>query len=181
MNGGRFDIALPKRGAWFYEPKDNGWRSLDHAPTGAMFNRHGERLTIADEFKDALDLLRAAPFEWPDTEALERRHAIAQGTLIVLDVIEPGTYLKRRARMESEFPIAPLEPMELKGNSVYLIPSFPASEAAALWAKLKEINTRLGVEFYEGLVAKRADSIYPMQLRSSKQETPHWIKHRWEF
>ena len=32
--------------------------------------------------------------------------------------------------------------------------------------------------FYEGVVMKRVDSIYPMQLRSPDFETPDWMKHR---
>jgi hypothetical protein len=51
----------------------------------------------------------------------------------------------------------------------------------ALWNELKEFNRKVGVEFYEGIVMKRADSLYPVQLRSSKEETREWVKHRWEF
>jgi hypothetical protein len=43
------------------------------------------------------------------------------------------------------------------------------------------INRRLGCDFYEGVVAKQADSPYPIQLRSPDQETPAWIKHRWQY
>ena len=136
MNGGRFDLAYPKRGTWFYEPKYNGWRALVHAPTGTMFNRHGERLTIESEFKDALAMLKDSPVaEWFDMEGLNRRHNLCRGLLVILDAILPETYQKRRAI----------------------------------------------VEFYEGLVSKKADSLYTMQLRSSKEETRDWIKHRWEF
>ena len=95
LNGGPFNVAPPKRGAWAAEPKFNGWRALVHIPTGTIYNRHGERLSIGAEFASAVEILRAAldrragcppyPFEWADCEALERRHAIARGTLIVLD------------------------------------------------------------------------------------------------
>ena len=43
LNGGPFDKAPPKRGAWAAEPKFNGWRALVHIPSGTIFNRHGER------------------------------------------------------------------------------------------------------------------------------------------
>ena len=33
----------------------------------------------------------------------------------------------------------------------------------------------------EGIVAKRADSTYPIHLRAPDQETTAWIKHRWHF
>jgi hypothetical protein len=42
-------------------------------------------------------------------------------------------------------------------------------------------NRRLGCDFYEGLVAKQGDSLYPRQLRSPDQETTAWIKHRWQY
>jgi hypothetical protein len=34
---------------------------------------------------------------------------------------------------------------------------------------------------FEGLVAKRVDSIYPTRLRSPEIELPFWMKHRWAF
>ena len=61
-----------------------------------MFNRHGKLLSISHEFKPALDMLRtildAAAFKRADCEALERRHNVGRGTLIVLDVV-PGPWL----------------------------------------------------------------------------------------
>ena len=96
-NGGAFPRALPKPGHWAYEPKINGWRALVHAPTGTMFNRHGERLSIAHEFTDVLDLLRHAWVnprkqslltrvgEWLDCEVLSRRHPLGRGSLVLLD------------------------------------------------------------------------------------------------
>ena len=179
MNGGRFDLAYPKRGTWFYEPKYNGWRALVHAPTGTMFNRHGERLTIESEFKDALAMLKDSPVaEWFDMEGLNRRHNLCRGLLVILDAILPETYQKRRAILEGRYgDLQPFAPCQ----TICLVASSPASEADTLWETLKKANTNLGVEFYEGLVAKKADSLYTMQLRSSKEETRDWIKHRWEF
>jgi hypothetical protein len=54
-----------------------------------MWNRHGQQLTIADEFTDALEASSCCRIPWLDCEALERRHHIGQGTLIVLDQIVP--------------------------------------------------------------------------------------------
>jgi hypothetical protein len=56
LNGGPLDRALSKSGPWHYEPKYNGWRALVHAPTGTMFNRHGQRLSIEKEFGFAVAL-----------------------------------------------------------------------------------------------------------------------------
>jgi hypothetical protein len=52
------EVAPKKSGIWFAEPKYNGWRALIHTPTGAMWNRHGQRLTIKREFDAAPDQLR---------------------------------------------------------------------------------------------------------------------------
>ena len=77
IQGGRLELAPPKRGLWYAEPKLNGWRALIHTPTGTMWNRHGALLTIADCFRPALAALaKLAPrgLVWADCEALERRH-----------------------------------------------------------------------------------------------------------
>ena len=114
IQGGRLDLAPPKRGLWFAEPKLNGWRALIHTPTGTMWNRHGTLLTIADCFRPALAALAkltSRGLVWADCEALERRHNLGRGTLVVLDVIpESGTpiYTARRAMLESLLPCDPV-------------------------------------------------------------------------
>src|SRR3954465_3488399 len=92
INGGSLELALPKPGRWYYEPKYNGWRALVHAPTGAMFNRKCQPLSITGSFTAALKYLRAVPLvtggrsiEWLDCEVLDRRHALGRGTLLVFD------------------------------------------------------------------------------------------------
>ena len=96
-------LAPPRRGLWYAEPKLNGWRALIHTPSGAMWNRHGALLTIADYFRPALGTLAKLAgrgLVWTDCEALERRHNLGRGTLVVLDVVpESGTpsYEQRRA------------------------------------------------------------------------------------
>ena len=39
-------------------------------------------------------------------------------------------------------------------------------------------NRELRCDFFEGVVMKRAESIYPVQLRSATEEYPRWVKHR---
>jgi len=46
---------------------------------------------------------------------------------------------------------------------------------------LQAENARIGCEFYEGLVAKRCDSTYPMQRHSPDADYSMWMKHRWRF
>jgi ATP-dependent DNA ligase len=187
VNGGPLDRALPKTGKWRFEPKYNGWRSLVHIATGTMFNRHGKLLSIQDEFTGALDALRttldADAFKWADVEALERRHGIGRGCLLVLDVLpEPAcaqaTCAERRRWLDAVLPELDLAP---PGHFPLL--SIPPAIYGTLeaWRDLQLINQRLGCPFYEGMVAKREDSLYPRQLRSPDLEFPFWLKHRWAF
>jgi hypothetical protein len=54
-------------------------------------------------------------------------------------------------------------------------------DAKDMWLALPHINKKWNAEVFEGLVAKKLDSPYPRQLRSPNQESPHWVKHRWDF
>jgi ATP-dependent DNA ligase len=192
IQGGRLELAPPKRGVWFAEPKFNGWRALVHTPSSTMWNRHGSKLTIAHCFKDALDELRDLADEgliWADCEALERRHQIARGTLIVLDAIphDPSftpTYTERREFLESL--CIPQEPFSRgihEGDTSPLLLTTSRmvcdqNESLAFYCGLRQANHGLHAEFFEGVVMKRADAVYPVQLRSSTEETPCLIKHR---
>jgi hypothetical protein len=110
IQGGRLELAPPKRGLWYAEPKLNGWRALIHTPTGTMWNRHGALLTIADCFRPALAALAklaSRGLVWADCEALERRHDLGRGTLVVLDFVpESGapTYEQRRVMLDVLMP-----------------------------------------------------------------------------
>jgi len=55
------------------------------------------------------------------------------------------------------------------------------TDPMAAWTRLQAINRKLGHPLLEGLVAKRADSIYPRQRRSPDIEFPYWVKYRWPF
>jgi len=181
VNGGPLDNALPKHGVWLYEPKYNGWRTLVHVESGTMFNRKGERLSISAEFRPALTKLQRTPFEWLDCEALERRHGLGQGSLIVFDCIALSSFVERRQQLHAGFDWASeLGPFEICGCDEVRLP-FISNEPLALWTELQEANRILGCEFYEGVVAKRADSLYPIQLLSPNKEFPFWVKHRWPF
>ena len=47
---------------------------------------------------------------------------------------------------------------------------------------LFELNVKWNrVNFYEGVVAKRAQSSYPVQLRDPEAPFPGWMKHRWAY
>jgi len=221
VNGGPLPKARRKRGAWAYEPKVNGWRAWLHVPTGQMFNRQNEPLSIAGEFSKTAKELRerfvgmdgdAFVFEWLDVEAFERRHNLGRGSLVILDVPLPAAdYLARQQSIYSllvapgrarSWPFLHEPPPE---NSLlsfaysftdYGIAS-PASEEWQSdeghyrgedvdgihtgWRLLQAANQTLGAEVFEGLVAKRVDSLYPVQLRSPDEEFPGWMKHRWAY
>ena len=191
IQGGRLELAPPKRGLWYAEPKLNGWRALIHTPTGTMWNRHGTLLTIADCFRPALaSLARLASrgLVWADCEALERRHNLGRGTLVVLDVVaESGapTYEQRRVILESLLRCDPVfdgDPSrKVPCGAVVLTPARRVdshADALAYYQRLRDANHALGCVFFEGVVMKRTDSPYPVQLRSATEEFRGWCKHR---
>jgi hypothetical protein len=129
-----------------------------------------------------------------------------RGSLLLLDSPQAGrTYKDRRARLElncATVGIALFNELNrpLPDNCVRLTMSYRDDGALArvgdfceaerltnrgdwhgLWDILQECNRVLGCDFYEGLIAKRADSLYPLQLRSASEEYPYWMKHRWAF
>ena len=191
IQGGRLEFAPPKRGLWYAEPKLNGWRALIHTPTGTMWNRHGALLTIADCFRPALAALaKLAPrgLVWADCEALERRHNLGRGTLVALDAVpESGTptYVQRRTMLESLLPCDAVfggdTARRVPCGAVVLTPAQRAdshADALAFYQRVRAANRVLGCDFFEGVVMKRVDSPYPVQLRSATEEFRGWVKHR---
>jgi len=190
INGGHLELAPPKAGQWHYEPKYNGWRALVHAPTGLMFNRYAQPLSIAAEFGSTLKALRetvlvanGSTIEWFDCEALDRRHALGRGTLLVFDFIAPEMtgepWLKRKELLaqvlvEHDYQQVPL-PGIVYGVGAYDPVQINPHE---LYRQLRQLNIGWGCQFYEGLLAKRITDAYPRQLRSPHQEFVGWVKHR---
>lgn len=163
---------------WSVEPKFDGWRAVLHTPSKSLWNRHLERLSIESEFSEVLELASRLDAEWLDVEALSRRHSIAKGSLIILDVLDgavEATYLQRRDRLErlarvlgwSEVPSA---------SELVVTPSEFGHNARSLYAELQA----KAPDFFEGVVMKRNDSVYPFQLRGASHETPNWRKHRFK-
>ena len=191
IQGGRLELAPPKRGLWYAEPKLNGWRALIHTSTGTMWNRHGALLTIADCFRPALGVLAKLAgrgLVWADCEALERRHNLGRGTLVVLDVIpETGapSYEQRRVMRESLLPMDAVfsgdATLQVPCGAVVLAPTIRAeshADALAFYQRLRDANRALRCDFFEGVVMRRADAAYPVQLRSATEEFRGFVKHR---
>ena len=184
MNGGPLN-GSPKLGRWLYEPKYNGWRVLVHVPTGTCFNRHGQPLSIQDEFAVALGMLRGGcPYTWLDCEALERRHGLGRGTLILLDILDRARIpYERRMLTGLEWPNRPSplpldKPPAAESGYTAAGPFEGLVDVRRVWDWMQRINQQWGCTFYEGVVAKRADSLYPLQLQSPDRTTPDWVKHR---
>lgn len=183
---GGFDPTHPLTGDWRYEPKLNGWRTLLHLPTGALYNRHGESLSIGNEFRWAIGELNArfgSEYTWLDCEALERRHKILQGWLIVLDlVLHDVPYIERRERLYA----GNLNPLELVPDDscsgwVRMLPAYTEEQTCDMWEAMQLANAALSAPLYEGFVAKRTDSTYPIQTRSGDEVTPDWVKMRFLY
>ena len=196
VNGGPLGKASPKFGEYACEPKANGWRALAHWPSGRFWNRHGEPLSIADTFKPALaDIQRRCTEarssmlvpDWLDLEAIDRRHGHMRGTMLVLDAITdvPIPYEHRRQILSDIFPAFDYQ-NPCDEVRVRLIPSHPWSGARSLYDDLQQLNDQFDPNWratplnavFEGIVAKRVDSLYPVQLRSPREEFPKWVKHR---
>lgn len=119
--------------------------------------------------------------EWADCEGLERRHSIGRGSLILLDVIISGDYASRRG-FQSMLELPTLElGMKPDADTLYKTPHYCHSSGMTVWNQMQEVNRCFGCDFYEGVVAKRGDSLYPIQLRSPEQVFPYWVKHRWTY
>lgn len=52
------------------------------------------------------------------------------------------------------------------------------ADALAFYQRLRTANRVLACDFFEGVVMKPADSVYPVQLRSATEECRGWVKHR---
>ncbi len=177
-NGGPLPMAIAagayKEPGWVFQPKINGWRSLLHTPTGTMWNRQLQPLSITNDYMEQRIALADYPFEWLDVECLGRRHAVAQDSIIILDWVVPDVKLKDRLRILERF----LDPFTTLPNRFGMMITWPMEEAESRWENLQARNRLLGCTFYEGLVAKHQDSTYSIQLRSGDETCPSWTKHR---
>lgn len=200
MNGGSLEKARQKihPDAWIYEPKINGWRVLIDVRNKLMWSRYNQPSSVEAKYASVLDRLTSvfagdAP-TWLDGEILgQRASCVGRGSLVVFDVVWPlmtkwheewNTWRERRRFLD----VVMSDVSELwdinalpKQDTIYRLPHVGDVEAEGFYEELKAANARLGVELHEGVVAKRVDKAYPIQLRSPAQETTDWIKHRWKY
>jgi len=198
MNGGSLEKARQKihPDAWIYEPKINGWRVLIDVKNKLMWSRYNQPSSVEHKYASVLDRLADAlrgafcdaPL-WLDGEILgQRASCVGRGSLVVFDAIIPHAAFSPWIEQRRWIDVALLDVSEVwdinampKQDTIYRLPHVGDADAEGFYEELKAANARLGVELYEGVVAKRADKAYPIQLRSPAQETTDWIKHRWKY
>lgn len=195
-NGGPLEFAPEKIGEWVWQPKVDDWRAVIHTPSLTVWNQYGQPSSITSKFTVALEsnfMTAAAMYglEWLDVGMMENRHDLMRGSIIVLDLIDPDFNQSARYGLLKRF--FPVLPMDMAGllketgrqirDSVYLINQWENVEcrldALKREAWLRTQNECIGHKFYEGLVAKRADSFYTFG-RKPKQKVGDWIKHRFD-
>jgi hypothetical protein len=158
-----------------------------HIPTGTIFNRHGQIMSIGNEFTEAVGDLSQSPFDWLVCEALSRRHEIAKGSLFIIDWINPElTMIKRHQSLRDWFPLHEYKVLPVEDRA-YLIEQFEDSDDGLYgrWTDMQAMNIWLTmdivkepIEFYEGFVATDKYSKYQMQLQSPNKTTNRIQKYR---
>lgn len=197
VNGGPYDKApnKPEADQWFYEPKVNGWRVLVNVKAKKMWNRHGAPSSIEHKFQPALDQL-ASVFKgsnetWLDCEALGLRAlGVGLGSLVVFDVCHPQVHPEwdswRERQEVLDLCVQDIVwPWSINARPaqdvIYRLPRVGWSKAGEMYDNLQAANATLGLELYEGVVAKHGAKLYPVQRRSPTEETATWVKHRWKY
>lgn len=192
-NGGPLEKAPPKIGNWRWQPKVDDWRAVIHTPSMSVWNQYGQPSTISDKFAVTLRHLTqvAAAAEWLDVGMMEQRNDMMRGCIIVFDLIEPKVeQWARYARLKAMFPILPFDVstwLLMNGgqvrDSIFLVNQWDDIQCKAAAMRRQEFlqnqNYRLKHKFFEGMIAKRRDSLYQFGTRA-KQECPAWIKHRFD-
>ena len=151
-----------------------------------MFNRKLEPLSISHEFAPALEMLHALPWEWSDAEALERRHKIGQGSLILLDALIAGGYATRRAIINSAASANSIhehihadEPIDC--DRVYLPLTLHSSlgrtSELLFWQMLqrRQCKTRLRRQVRLGILGKASSPSATTASIHGNTATPNWI------
>jgi ATP-dependent DNA ligase len=121
---------------------------------------------------------------------LERRLNLGRGSLVVFDYIPTGLdritpYKERKTKLLAALKDLPnWQPWQLGPpiqDAIYTIEGYVSEAVGELYDVLQDENRALDADLYEGLVAKRTNSPYPIQQRSPSEESTFWVKHRWDF
>lgn len=181
--GGRLDLSRSDKSDWLFQPKINGIRGL--VTQDAIWNRHGQILSFMDKLQWPVAALHALFRETPyfDVEILENR-GTGHGAMILLDLPGPGTFEERQNKIIN-YGVPPFTDSTvdqvLRGqvsHPIFHLPLMELEEAQDFWERSKTAN-EVWLKFYEGLVAKRRGSTYPMQAVNPTKENRNWVKYRW--
>lgn len=158
------------------EPKIDGIRMVANIRTGEAWNRHGQRLTDEAHYADHFLLLAGLLPEsvtWVDCESTGRYKGAAR-MLFVLDLPDlHGSYLERRSVLERHVPVWDWDPDPT--SHVYAIPS---GSPRTVWNKALAVRGLFEGSFMEGIVIKRADSLYDRQRATAARDATTWVKFR---
>lgn len=198
----------PARGRWFVSPKYNEWRCVAHTPTRTLWNRKGERssLDVPALWQHVSELgergLQCC-VDWLDIGVFGKRvkELPMKGAVVVFDIIPSThadnvlTYEKRREIRNRAFPELMMEhipaPYQVFSPEECMIGN-PEHEQFPGHGRVNTFPGRLDSfirglkliphthDLFEGVVLKRADSLYPMQSHNPDIECGDWIKHRWD-
>ena len=177
-NGGNLMLSGVREG-WLYQPKINGWRAIFDANTEEVWNRHGKLLSTPFPSLAIRELLRLAEktgWRWWDCELVERRTKL-KGKVIILDAMDADLpFIKRYLTIQSEVPTIDVGD---RWETLSALPTLKHTEAEKLWMDGIKYNQTAKDELYEGVVGKKADSIYPAQKITPDRVFPYWAKHRY--
>jgi len=175
VNGGNLALS-GVRANWLYQPKINGWRAVHCTLTGQTWNRHGSLLSIPlpeAGRKLLAELGKVTDWHWWDLELVERRTKL-KGVIIILDVMDSALTLQKRFRkLQSLIPVVGV------GEKWNTLSCLPTGSAHSLWQQGLRYNRNSGDQLFEGVVGKKADSLYPIQKTSAQRAYPYWMKHRY--
>ena len=199
-NGGPV-FRQPLYGEWDVMPKYNEWRGLAHVPSRTVWNNNLELSTM--KIPHFWDHAKKTPFQWLDIGMFGKRckelpldGAIAVFDWVPVDRLTPWgmrhqlitKWFDTLDRYECpglgqiftpeilrvtprRFGACDLSNGKVGGDMPSLVEAF--ARGLKEWSKDK-------FDLLEGIVLKRVDSPYPVQLIGPKRKTDNWIKHRWD-
>lgn len=201
-NGGPV-FRQPLRGEWDVMPKYNEWRGLAHVKSRTVWNNNLELSTM--QIPHFWEYAEKTPFQWLDIGMFGKRckELPLDGAVAVFDwvPVSPAADTQWKVRHElitKWFNTLPLDQVPKPGQIFTPeilrvtprrfgacdqsngkvggdMPSLVEAYARGLkeWSKDK-------FDLVEGIILKRTDSRYPIQLVGPKRKTDDWIKHRWD-
>ncbi len=179
-----FAIALApwQEGSWYFEPSyNNSFDFFYHTGTGTVLSASHDKMTLPKNSEICFRgiTLKLPEPVWlhcrgiprPDPKVLE---SFAVGVVDILDFKE--NYITRRHFLESRLEELGIK-MPAQDKYYFLIPRVTEGIKLNLWCALQEVNLEQGAIIYDGIVAKKAESLYERQLDDFKHTNAFWHYH----